>query len=93
MIYAEPGHYTAMHAVHNIVWRMARFIVLGMQALILYIPTFHMIVVRWLYQFPFRHLLWILPNPCDSRYRYHSFLYGLLFGQVRLLIYRILEKN
>ena len=72
MIYAETGHYTAiMHIVHNIVWQDSLF---STCRLSFYIPTFHMIVVRWLYQFPFWHQLWILSNTRGSRYWYHFFM-------------------
>lgn len=71
MIYAETDHYTAMHTVHNIVWQDSLF---STCRLSFYIPTFHMIVIRWLYQFPFWHLLWILSNTRGSRYWYHFFM-------------------
>lgn len=62
---------TAMHSVHNILWQDSLFSACGLS---FYIPTFHMIVVRWPYQFPFWHMLWILSNTHGSRYWYHFFM-------------------
>lgn len=84
------GHCTTMHSVHN----SMPFIVLAC-GLSFYIPTFKMIVLRWLSQSPSWHLLWILSNTCgtpDIGSTFHGFcLVNFYFLHVSIPFLRMIS--